>query len=264
MVFDKGYSQIYDLLYREKNYREECDFLENIFSILGRAPHDILDLGCGTGGHALELQKRGFEVTGVDRSESMLALARAKAVEQNVRPRFVLGDLTSFSDGGDFDAVISMFAVMGYQETDHDLKRAVEVAFDHLRPGGVFIFDGWYGPAVLKQKPETRVKEIREEDGGWLVRSAEPTLDEPNHLVRIHYRVTAGRDDRMEEKFEEIHTMRYFFPEEVEILLEWAGFADIRLYPFLNTQREITAEDWNLTVVANRPPLEDQGAQHDR
>ena len=261
MVFAEGYSEYYDLLYREKDYRTECDFLEEIFKMGETAPRDILDLGCGTGGHAVELQKRGFEVTGVDRSEPMLALARAKAEKQKVQPRFVLGDLTSFQGGGTFDAVISMFAVMGYQETNAKLKRAVEVVFHHLKPGGIFIFDGWYGPAVLQQKPETRVKEICGKDRSWLIRMAEPSLDAFNHLVRIHYRVLAGRGSKLEKKFEETHTMRFFFPQELRILLEWVGFANIRFFPFLDAGRSITAGDWNMTVVANRPPVENHGAQ---
>ena len=261
MVFAEGYSGFYDLLYREKDYLAECDFLEEIFKMGGTNPRDILDLGCGTGGHALELQKRGFEVTGVDRSKPMLAMARAKAKKLKVQTRFELGDITSFQSGETFGGVIAMFAVMGYQTSNAELKRAVEVAFDHLKPDGTFIFDGWYGPAVLQQKPETRVKEIYGEDRSWLIRMAEPILDAFNHLVRIHYRLLAGQESRLEKKFEEIHIMRFFFPQELRILLEWVGFVNVRFFPFMDTGRSLTTGDWNMTVVANRPPVENQGAQ---
>ena len=72
-----SYAQFYDILYQDKDYEAECDFLEQIFDRYAPGPvRTILDLGCGTGGHTLPLARRGYEVVGVDRSEKMLAEAR--------------------------------------------------------------------------------------------------------------------------------------------------------------------------------------------
>lgn len=79
MVFNR-YSNYYDTLYEDKNYGAECDFIETIFSKFYLAPvKHILDLGCGTGGHAIPLAQRGYHVTGIDRSEEMLKKAEEKA-----------------------------------------------------------------------------------------------------------------------------------------------------------------------------------------
>ena len=79
-VFGCGYADQYDLLYSDKDYEAECDLLEEVFRRYGTGPvQTILDLGCGTGSHALLLARRGYQVTGVDRSQEMLAQARQKA-----------------------------------------------------------------------------------------------------------------------------------------------------------------------------------------
>jgi len=70
-VFDKLYAGTYDALYQDKDYEAECDFLQQVFARYAQAPiRAILDLGCGTGGHALPLARRGYALTGVDRSEA--------------------------------------------------------------------------------------------------------------------------------------------------------------------------------------------------
>ena len=136
------YANYYDTLYREKDYEKDCDFLEQILEELSSEPISrILDLGCGTGGHALPLARRGYDVTGVDRSEQMLAIARAKAVQANLSVEFRQGDIRNLELGQTFDAVISMFAVMSYQTTNDDIMSAFHTAKRHLEPGGLFVFD---------------------------------------------------------------------------------------------------------------------------
>jgi len=78
-VFGQVYADQYDLLYSDKNYEAECDLIEEVFRRYAKSSVEtILDLGCGTGGHAFPLARRGYRVTGVDRSAEMLAHAREK------------------------------------------------------------------------------------------------------------------------------------------------------------------------------------------
>ena len=74
-IFSDLYSQNYDQFYQDKDYNRECDLIEKI-ALQGMInPCDILDLGCGTGGHAKVLADRNHFVLGVDRSESMINIA---------------------------------------------------------------------------------------------------------------------------------------------------------------------------------------------
>ena len=80
MVFEDELAEIYDLIYQDKDYEKEIDFIEQIFHNYSSHPiKTILDGGCGTGGHALPLAKRGYQVSAIDLSEAMLKRARKKA-----------------------------------------------------------------------------------------------------------------------------------------------------------------------------------------
>jgi SAM-dependent methyltransferase len=152
-VFGKEYSGVYDCLYQDKNYERECDFIESAFNKFSGKVRSILDLGCGTGGHALVLSKRGYQVVGVDISKEMLDIARRKADKYNPFLKFIESDIRSLNIQEKFDAVISMFAVMSYQITNEDILDVCRTAENHLTSNGVFLFDCWNGSAVLTQKP---------------------------------------------------------------------------------------------------------------
>jgi SAM-dependent methyltransferase len=212
-----AYAQFYDALYQDKNYSAECDFLEQIFVRYASTPvRSILDLGCGTGGHALPLARRGYAVTGVDRSETMLAEARRKAqtldLDFGLRLLdFLAGDIRTLDLGRVFDAVIAMFAVISYQTSNEDLQAALRTARRHLQPGGLFVFDAWFGPAVLTDRPADRYKVI-EANGEQVIRFAHPELDVLSHMVRVHYKALRLRGKRVVAKADEIHSMRFLFP----------------------------------------------------
>ena len=79
-VFGSTYAAGYDALYQAKDYDGEVDLLEGIFRrYAGRPVRDILDVGCGTGNHALRLAAKGYRVLGIDRSLDMLEVAKYKS-----------------------------------------------------------------------------------------------------------------------------------------------------------------------------------------
>ena len=147
-VFGTEYAAAYDPLYADKDYDAECDLLEREFRTRSGPVRTILDLGCGTGAHAVRLAERGYEVVGVDLSEGMLAVARRGAAGLRASTTSNCCSATSGPSGsaGTFDAVICMFAVLGYQTTDDDVAGGPCHGPEHLRPGGRFVFDVWYGP----------------------------------------------------------------------------------------------------------------------
>src|SRR4029077_2882671 len=129
-----GYATAYDALYAEKDYPGECDLLEQVFTTYAaRRVSSILDLGCGTGLHAHELARRGYEVVGIDRSEAMLERARSVPTSAT----FLQGDVRSVDLDRRFDAVVLLFAVLGYQVSDSDVLAALKTARRHLGQGGL-------------------------------------------------------------------------------------------------------------------------------
>jgi SAM-dependent methyltransferase len=261
-VFQREYSDAYDSLYQEKDYPFECDVIEQI---LGRSASGkvatVLDLGCGTGGHALELARRGYQVVGIDRSEAMLERARAKSAGHlKGTAAFRQGNIRDFVLDERFDAAIMMFAVLGYQTTNADVIAALKNTRRHLRTGSILIFDCWYGPAVLSQGPSQRTK-IVERGDERIVRMAAGTLDTARGTCTVEYRLWTLRGDRLLAETEERHHMRYFFRSELELLLSAAGLELLRLGSFPDFQIEPSVSTWNVLGLAKAVPIDHQASQ---
>lgn len=247
-AFDKNYAAIYDLLYETKDYEGECDFLEAIFRKYNKNVKTILDLGCGTGGHMRILSKRGYQVVGIERSEYMLNLGKEKMKNENIAGEMIQGDICSFNIGRQFDAVVAMFAVMGYQQTNQQLALAFKTAFNHVKPSGIFIFDGWYGPGVLADRPTRILKRIKKGNKEFL-RYTDPVLDTESHTVEVKFKFWVEKDNHILSKDDESHTLRFFFPREVEYYLEVAGFKQVDFCPFMKVDQKLDESVWNMTAI---------------
>jgi SAM-dependent methyltransferase len=247
--FGRDYSAAYDLLYAEKDYDAECELLERIFQSSGRLVKTVLDLGCGTGAHAVRLAQRGYSVTGVDASAEMLQAARDRvAATGSADVDLVQGDVRTFRSGRTFDAVVCMFAVLGYQTTDQDVEQALATVRRHLAPGGPFVFDVWYGPAVQATGPESRSRVIETTDGE-LERQASAVLDPDNHVCTVTYRLTVRRKGRPDGLTDEVHRMRYFFTDELKTFLRDAGMSLVSLKPFPEMTGAPSEVSWNVLAT---------------
>ena len=170
----REYGRYYDLLYRDKDYLGETDYVHDLLVRFGVPTGSVLELGSGTGRHGSLLAKAGYTVLGLERSETMIALACAG----DETPGFTCrrGDIRSARLERKFDAVISLFHVISYQVSDEDLLETFRTARAHVSAGAPFIFDFWYGPAVIAQKPSVREK-IFEDEHLTVRRRSEPSWD---------------------------------------------------------------------------------------
>ena len=221
-VFD-AYAAYYDLLYRDKDYAAETRYVNRLLQRYAPGARQLLELGCGTGGHAAELATHGYDVTGVDLSPAMVRLARAKcsSLSDDNRPEFLVGDLKKIDLGRTFDAVVALFHVMSYQTSNEDLEAAFSSAARHLRPGGVLLFDFWHGPGVLNDPPVKRVRRMAG-PGITVTREAQPVVYATEKIVDVKFNIKVAAPDG-EHRFEEIHRMRYLFAPEIDRLLGPAG-----------------------------------------
>ncbi len=251
MKIFKNYAQFYDNLYKDKNYKKECDYLEKIFkNNSSKKIKTILDLGCGTGNHDLILAKRGYSITGVDISKLMLKLARKKAEKANLKINFYQEDIRKLDLKKKFDAVISMFAVMGYQVANDDFEKALLTANKHLKKNGLFIFDIWFGPAVLADKPKDKTKKVKIKNG-YIIRKTKCQLDLLKQRVDIDFETKRySIENKLQQKNRETHQMRFFFSQEIRYFLEKTGFKFLGFYPFLELEEKVTEKAWNIVVVA--------------
>jgi len=253
-VFRQDYADHYDLFYAGKDYESECNMIEEVFRRYGKDNiGTILDLGCGTGNHAFPLAKRGYEVIGVDRSGDMLANARSKLAnfesQSQPLPMFLQGDLRSLDLDRKFDAVLMMFAVLGYQLTNEDILAALKTVRRHLKPHGLFVCDVWYGPAVLAIRPSDKIKTIPTEDGK-VIRLASGNLDIYHHLATVNYHVLHLRGQTLLTESEEAHQMRYFFPQELNLFMALCKLRLLGLRAFSSPERPPNEDTWNALVFA--------------
>ena len=246
-VFGK-YATFYDSLYTDKDYSAECDFLEQVFDRFAPKPvKSILDLGCGTGGHAVILADRGYDVAGVDRSEVMLAAAREKVGARTIALH--QADVRELRLGRKFDAVISMFAVMSYMTANEDLDAVFKTAREHLNPGGLFVFDAWFGPGVFSDPPTDRMKEVIK-GNERIIRFAHPEIDVVKQVVTVHFRVLRFRGSQLLEDVSEAHPMRPLFVQELRFFAQHNGLELVHVCPFMVDSGSLHLHDWiSHTVV---------------
>jgi SAM-dependent methyltransferase len=251
-VFGPAYAAAYDLFYAEKDYEAECDVIERAFAEFSAVPiHRVLDLGCGTGGHAIPLAGRGYDVIGVDRSPGMLAAARVKAETADVTGRisFLLDDVTAARPMASCDSALMMFNVLGYQALPAEVAAALAAVRRALRPGGLFLFDVWQAPAVDLEPPAQRWQ-ITEQDNGRLIRLSSAQLDPAAETCSVKIQVLRLVDDRVTDEAIEHHQIRYFRREPLMKSLEGAGMELLRLGRFPEYWREPNTRQWSVLGVA--------------
>jgi len=116
--------------------------VEKIVSLLGLRPGArVLDLCCGVGRHSLELARRGFRVTGVDRTQRYLEQASGQADKEGLKVEFVRDDMRTFCRPDAFDAVINMFTSFSYFEDPEEDRQVVVNVYRSLKSGGAFILE---------------------------------------------------------------------------------------------------------------------------
>jgi 2-polyprenyl-3-methyl-5-hydroxy-6-metoxy-1,4-benzoquinol methylase len=250
MSIFQDYARYYDLLYRDKDYPGEARYVHGLVQAQRPGAQTLLDLGCGTGGHAFPLAELGYAVTGVDLSEVSLGLAQAKLAARNdARVEFLHGDIRTLRLGRQYDVVAALFHVLSYQTSAEDLRQTLATAREHLAPGGVFLFDFWHGPGVLSDPPKVAVKRLRGE-GLAVTRIAEPTVHPARNVVDIHFTLFAHDTVRDQiSQTTELHSMRYFFDMELRERLAEAGLTPLLHHRWLTNEAPGT-DCWNAVMAA--------------
>jgi SAM-dependent methyltransferase len=214
--------------------REATLVLAEIRRLLaGRPLRTLLDVGCGTGAHLPRFVEAGLSVVGVDPSRSMLRMAaeRAPSVELWV------ASLPDLDVGGRrFDAVVSLFSVIGYVSEDGGLAEAVAAMAGALEDGGCLLVEGWVEPefwigstvgAEAVTTPELAV-----------TRTVVSGLD--GHVASLHVRhVVARPGERELTTIDEHHRLRLTDPSEVEAAFAAAGLTFERLPHLLHDGRSV-------------------------
>ena len=135
---EKYYDEIYAAL--GKNYSKESEKAHKFIQKHKRSEGNLLlDVACGTGGHAALLSKH-YKVEGLDLDPKMLSIARGK----HPKIRFHQGDMTNFNVGKQFDVIVCLFSSIGYVKTKSRLQKTIKTMTRHLVAGGVLLIEPWF------------------------------------------------------------------------------------------------------------------------
>jgi len=226
----KEYAKIYDIIYyKEALYRKEVDYIESI----APPPLKILDLCGGTGSHANLLINDGYDVTIVDRSDSMLKIAQQK----NKRIKTVCSDIFQFEFDGEYDIILCMYGAIHYTNDLNQIKCLIERLLYHLNPGGKVLFDLRYSDNL----PEDNGLEI---NNGWWNRKfwkRKKGVDGSDIYV-----VTAFNK---EHHFLEVHNLYHCDPFLFRDMFLKGGFAQVDLYDGYTKTPFIATKGGNVVVL---------------
>lgn len=248
----QDYAYYYNAFYKDKDYGAEARIIDRLLKKYAGNAGSIINLGCGTGKHDIELAKMGYHCKGIDISPLMTGIARENAAkQQNCKViDFETADVRNYETEAKYDAAISLFHVMSYQNSNEDIVNAFKTARKLLKnTAGIFVFDVWYGPGVLSDKPCVRVKEV-EDENNRLIRIARPVMYDKENVVDVNYEVLVI--DKLTDKVKvinEVHKMRYFFRPELEMFLRQAGFELIDNID-CQTLRESDYNSWTSYFIA--------------
>ncbi|MDD5129918.1 MAG: class I SAM-dependent methyltransferase [Candidatus Omnitrophica bacterium] len=244
----ENYARKYDQECYVRGTSGECDSIEREIN------HDkaikILDIGCGTGRHAIELAKRGYQVTGIDLSESQLKRAKEKAKEQGVKIDFQRLDARNLPFNGDFDLTIMLceggFSLM---ETDQMNFEILKNATKSLKNNGKFIFTALNGLFPLLHSVKDFYGSAAKE-GGSVCKSISFDL----MTFRDHNRVEF-EDDAGNKKVLECNE-RCYVPSEITWLLQSLGYKKIGIFGAklgaYSRNDKLTTEDFEMLVIAEK------------
>ncbi len=241
---DSGWEDLAGVLFSRKRFEQaepEVTMLAALLELCGT--ERVLDLPCGQGRHALELARRGFRVTGVDRTAVYLEAARRRAEADGLDVELVRSDMRDFRRPGGFDVAINMFTSFGYFEDPADDRRVATNFLASLVPGGRLLMD-LQGKEIMAAR--FRPREWYELDDGSLLLEERAPED---HWRRVRLRWVLVRDgERREHEF----LLRLYSAAEIIGLLEAAGFAGVTAFGSLaGIPYDQDAE--RLVVVARKP-----------
>jgi SAM-dependent methyltransferase len=247
-ILFENYGEKYDRESFTQGTVGECDFIE---SEVGRNKAiKILDIGCGTGRHAIELARRGYSVTGIDLSDSMLRRAHEKAASEHVRVDFRKEDARDLPFTNEFDLVIMLCeGAFPLMETDEMNYKILSGAAKALRKGGKLIFTTLNGLFPLFHSVKDFM-DAHASEGGAVSESMNFDL-----MTFRDHSVTLVEDDlgnRKELQCDE----RYYVPSEITWMLKSLGFSTVEIFGaklgVFSRSDKLTTEDFEMLVIASK------------
>jgi SAM-dependent methyltransferase len=245
------FSEVYDLFYAHKTYTQEAQFVQSLLRRFGDKPNQkILELGCGTGTHSFLLEDFGHEILATDLSPDMIEKAIQKAGVRGSKIKFEAQDMLELDQPErPFDALICLFDSFCYILDNDDVEEVLRRVHDHLKPGGLWIFEFWNAAAMINHLDPIRIKRLAHGDEE-IVKISEAELDYQHQLYKVKYTLYEMHADGSCQTYTEGHTNRFYQIQEMGYFLTRAGLTPLKWYAGYTEDETITVDTWNIICVA--------------
>ena len=244
----ENYAKTYDKESFTQGTAGECDFIEQELNY--NKSLKILDVGCGTGRHSIEMTKRGYSVTGIDLSESQLARAREKAAIENLKIDFQKHDARNLPFNNEFDSAIMLceggFPLMETDEMNFEILKSVTKS---LREKSKFIFTTLNGLFPLFNSIEKFCSAVARDDNATYHKNSFDLMTFRDHNI------TEFLDDNGIKKTLECNE-RFYVPSEITWLLKSLGYKKIEIFGAMlgafSRNNKLTNQDFEMLVIAEK------------
>ncbi len=210
-------AEFYDTIYASKPYREETEKVISIINQHRGSFHSMLSIGSGSCRYEIEFARRGVKVVAVDRCEAMIAQGERRIRDENLADKITIvqGSGSKIKLPCKFDCAAALFCVVNYCTSTNELEQLISNCLNHVKPGGLLIFDSWYAPGV-EASPPTPCEKIFEVGSLTLERRVQPRKLKDKYSFSLRYRfATRQRNGCASDVRHENHQVRAFDPEEV-------------------------------------------------
>jgi SAM-dependent methyltransferase len=252
-IYDGRHAELYDLFYGGKPYAAEAGRVHELLQRFSRPPvRRLLDIACGTGSHAIELEKLGYDVVASDISEDMLARAREKARAAGSAIRFEHQDMRTLDVASHpFDAVLCLFDAIGHVQTTAAIRQTFAAVHRHLRDDGLLVLEFWHAAAMAGRHDPLRVRRWATEHGE-ILRLSETTVDLALQCATVQHAIYDLRRDGTYQTAVERQVNRFFSLPEMSALLDHCRFDLLKSFSGYSADEDLTSDTWHIVLVARR------------
>lgn len=214
--------ELYPFMFPDSRMEKAEEVSDSLIELTGITEGNVLDLCCGPGRFSIAMAKRGFTVTGVDRTEYLLSMARRRASLEDLSIEWVLEDMRSFIRPDSFDLTLCMFTSFGYFGKHEENMKVLHNVRDSLRQGGKLVLELMGKEVLASIFSSISTDEL--ENGTLLVQK---------HRIedgwrRIHNKWLIIEDDRVKNRWEFSHWV--YSAAELEDMLQTAEFSEMQIY----------------------------------
>ncbi|MFC1947276.1 class I SAM-dependent methyltransferase [Chloroflexota bacterium] len=227
-MFTNELANYYDAMRVYRDYGKEARFADSLIQKQCPGTGRVLDLCCGTGEHAIKMTEMNYQVTGIDLSKDMLAVAGEKAEKSGLSIDFIYGDVYDFEASTKFGAAYCLGYTLLYMTTHQKAMSFFDAVHKTLEPGGIFIVDFINGWSIADEWHKD--KATYRFDDATIFLSEQGTLDRKNRLKHVEFQYLIDEHNGQVKTVFAEEDLRIYFEDEVGLLLSSCGFDKIGYY----------------------------------